>query len=255
MGGVQTTGGLYFGAGQDLSAGTFFSGLIDDVRIYDAALSAEEIAELALRNGYQMAIHAIGDGANRRALDIYEEAFARHPEESRDARFRIEHSQILHPDDVPRFAELGVTAAMQGIHSTSDGPWTPTRLGVQRSHDEAFPFRPLQESGALIVNGTDSPVERISPFASMAGMTVGLMNTGEVFNPHHLMTREQALAAYTINPAIAAFEEDLRGSIVVGKLADFTITTENPLTVAAEVLADTHVEMTIVGGEIVYSAE
>jgi predicted amidohydrolase YtcJ len=81
------------------------------------------------------------------------------------------------------------------------------------------------------------------------------MNNGEVFNPHHLLTREQALAAYTINPAIAAFEEDLRGSIVVGKLADFTITTENPLTVAAEALADTHVEMTIVGGEIVYTAE
>jgi len=230
----------------------------DDATIGEEILTRnrlEEVVELALGHGYQVAIHAIGDGANRRALDIYEEAFARHPEENRDARFRIEHSQILHPDDVPRFAELGVTAAMQGIHSTSDGPWTPTRLGVQRSHDEAFPFRPLQESGALIVNGTDSPVERISPFASMAGMTVGLMINGEVFNPHHLLTRQQALAAYTINPAIAAFEEDLRGSIVVGKLADFTITTENPLMVAPDQLADTHVEMTIVGGEIVYTAE
>jgi len=215
----------------------------------------EAIVELGLRHGYQVAIHAIGDGANRRALDIYEAAFARHPDKSQDARFRIEHAQILHPDDVPRFAELGVTAAMQGIHSTSDGPWTPTRLGVQRSHDEAFPFRPLQESGALIVNGTDSPVERISPFASMAGMTVGLMNNGEVFNPHHLLTREQSLAAYTINPAPAAFEEDLRGSIVVGKLADITITAEDPLTVAAERLADTRVVMTIVGGEIVYSTD
>lgn len=214
----------------------------------------EEIVELAIRHGYQASIHAIGDGANRRVLDIYAEAFARHPEETRDARFRIEHAQILHPDDVPRFAELGVTAAMQGIHSTSDGPWTPTRLGVQRSHDEAFPFRPLQESGALILNGTDSPVERVSPFASMAGMTVGLMNNGDVFNPQHLLTREQALAAYTINPALAIFEEDLRGSIEVGKLADFTITDEDPLTVPAERLADIQIEMTIVGGEVVYSA-
>ncbi len=215
----------------------------------------EEIVELGLRHDYQVAIHAIGDGANRRVLDIYAEAFARHPEKSQDARFRIEHAQILHPDDVPRFAELGVTAAMQGIHSTSDGPWTPTRLGSQRSHDEAFPFRPLQESGALILNGTDSPVERVSPFASMAGMTVGMMNNGDVFNPHHLLTREQALAAYTINPAIAAFEEDLRGSIVVGKLADFTITAEDPMSVPAERLADTRVVMTIVGGEIVYSTK
>ncbi len=213
------------------------------------------IVELALRHDYQVAIHAIGDGAIRRALDIYEAGFARHPDKSQDARFRIEHAQILHPDDVPRFAELGVTAAMQGIHSTSDGPWTPIRLGIQRSHDEAFPFRPLQESGALIVNGTDSPVERVSPFASMAGMAVGMMGNGDIFNSHHLLTREQALAAYTINPAIAAFEEDLRGSIVVGKLADFTITAEDPLTVSAELLADTRVVMTIVGGEIVYSTD
>ncbi|MFQ5529594.1 MAG: amidohydrolase [Gemmatimonadota bacterium] len=214
-----------------------------------------EIVELALRHDYQAAIHAIGDGANRRVLDIYEEVFARQPEKSRDARFRIEHAQIVHPEDVARFVELGVTAAMQGVHATSDGPWTPTRLGAERTRGEAFPFRPLQESGALIVNGTDSPVERVAPFVSMAGMTVGLMNNGDVFNPHHLLTREQALAAYTINPAFAAFEEDQRGSIVAGKLADFTITAEDPLTVPDELLADTRVVMTIVGGEIVFSAE
>jgi predicted amidohydrolase YtcJ len=215
----------------------------------------EEVVELALRHDYQAAIHAIGDGANRRVLDIYEEAFASRPDEDRDRRFRIEHAQIVHPDDVGRFAELGVTAAMQGVHATSDGPWTPTRLGAERTELEAFPFRPLQDSGALIVNGTDSPVERINPFASIAGMAVGLMNNGEVFNPHHLLTREQALATYTINPAVAAFEEEVRGSIVTGKLADFTITAEDPLTVAAEDLADTRVVMTIVGGEVVYSVQ
>ncbi|MDH3296911.1 MAG: amidohydrolase [Gemmatimonadota bacterium] len=215
----------------------------------------EEIVELALRHDYQAAIHAIGDGANRRVLDIYEQAFARHEVDGRDLRFRVEHAQIVHPDDVGRFGEMGVTAAMQGVHATSDGPWTATRLGAERTSEEAFPFRPLQESGALIVNGTDSPVERVAPFASIAGMAVGLMNNGQVFNPHHLLTREQALATYTINPAIAAFEQELRGSIVVGKLADFTITEEDPLTVPDERLADTRVLMTIVGGEIVYSSE
>ena len=215
----------------------------------------EEIVELALRHDYQAAIHAIGDGANRRVLDIYEEAFARRPDEDSDRRFRIEHAQIVHPDDIGRFAALGVTAAMQGVHSTSDGPWTPTRLGAERTESEAFPFRSLQESGALIVNGTDSPVERINPFASIAGLAVGLMNNGEVFNPHHLLTREQALATYTINPAIAAFEEEVRGSIVAGKLADFTITAEDPLTVPDEQLVATRVVMTIVGGDVVYSTD
>ena len=215
----------------------------------------EMIVELALRHDYQAAIHAIGDAANRRVLDIYEEAFAGRPDEDSDRRFRIEHAQIVHPDDVGRFAELGVTAAMQGVHASSDGPWTPTRLGAERTASEAFPFRPLMASGALIVNGTDSPVERINPFASIAGMAVGLMNNGEVFNAHHLLTREQALATYTINPATAAFEEDVRGSIVAGKLADFTVTAEDPLTVAAEDLANTRVVMTIVGGEVVYAAQ
>jgi predicted amidohydrolase YtcJ len=213
----------------------------------------EATVELGLRHDYQVAVHAIGDAANRRVLDVFEEAFARNPEAT-GLRYRIEHAQIIHPLDVPRFAELGVTAAMMGVHATSDGPWTPIRLGDDRTRDEAYPFRQLHDSGALIVNGTDAPVERISPFASIAGMTVGMMNTGEVFNPQNLLTRHEALAAYTINPAVAAFEEDVRGSIEVGKLADFTITAEDPLTVPHAQLADTRVLATIVGGEVVYSA-
>jgi hypothetical protein len=215
----------------------------------------EAVAELALRHGYQYAIHAIGDAANRRALDIYADAFARHPDEAGDVRFRIEHSQIVHPDDIQRFAELGVIAAMQGVHSTSDGPWTPTRLGDQRSHDEAFPFRDLWDAGVLIVNGTDAPVERIAPWASIAGMTVGLTNEGEVFNPHHLLTRREALATYTINPARAAFEEDLRGSLEVGKLGDVTVVDRDPLTAPDAALAETRTLMTVVGGDVVFEAE
>jgi predicted amidohydrolase YtcJ len=212
----------------------------------------EAIVEMGLRHDYQVAVHAIGDAANRRVLNVFEETLAGLPGAD-SLRFRIEHAQIIHPNDIQRFAELGVTASMMGVHATSDGPWTPTRLGEERTRDEAYPFRQLQDSGALIVNGTDAPVERISPFASIAGMTVGMMNTGEVFNPQNLLTRREALAAYTINPAIAAFEEDVRGSIEVGKLADFTITVEDPLTVPDEQLADTRVLATIVGGEVVYS--
>lgn len=212
----------------------------------------EALVEMGLRHDYQVAVHAIGDAANRRVLNVFEEALAGVPGAS-DLRFRIEHAQIIHPNDVQRFAELGVTASMMGVHATSDGPWTPIRLGDERTRDEAYPFRQLQDSGALIVNGTDAPVERISPFASIAGMTVGMMNTGEVFNPQHLLTRREALAAYTINPAIAAFEEDVRGSIEVGKLADFTVTDADPLTVPDDQLADTRVLATIVGGEVVYS--
>ena len=212
----------------------------------------EETVALGLRHGYQVAVHAIGDAANRRVLDVFAEALADRPD-ARDLRFRIEHAQIVHPDDVPRFAELGVTASMMGVHATSDGPWTPTRLGERRTREEAYPFRQLQDSGALILNGTDAPVERVSPFASIAGTTVGMMNTGEVFNPENMLTRYEALAAYTINPAIAVFEEDVRGSIEVGKLADFTVTAEDPLTVPDDQLADTRVMATIVGGEVVYT--
>lgn len=215
----------------------------------------ETVAELALAHGYQFAIHAIGDAANRRALDIFAAAFARHPDEAVDARFRIEHSQIVHPDDVRRFAELGVIAAMQGVHSTSDGPWTPTRLGDERTHDEAFPFRDLWDAGVLIVNGTDSPVERIDPWASIAGMTVGRMNNGDVFNAHHLLTRREALATYTINAARAAFEEDLRGTLEVGKLGDVSVVDRDPLAVPDEALAKTRTLMTVVGGEVVFEAE
>ena len=212
------------------------------------------VAELALRNGYQAAIHAIGDGANRRVLDIYADLFARHPESAADARFRIEHAQIVHPEDVPRFAELGVIAAMQGVHATSDGPWTPTRLGSARSRERAYPFRDMWDAGVVVVNGTDAPVERVDPWVSIAGMAVGRMQGGEVFNPHHLLARREALATYTVNAARAAFDEARRGTLEVGKLADVTVVDGDPLSIPDDALADLETLMTIVGGEIVYEA-
>lgn len=214
-----------------------------------------EVADLALVHGYQLCTHAIGDRANRETLDVYEAAFAANPAAAVDARFRIEHAQILHPDDVKRFAPLGVIAAMQGIHSISDGPWTPDRLGAERTRVRAFPFRDLLDDGVLVMNGTDAPVESVDPIASYYGSVTGRTVDGEVFNPHHLMTREEGLRAYTIAAAYGAHEEANRGSIETGKLADVTVLSRDILTVPDQEIPGTHAVFTIIGGEVVWHAE
>jgi predicted amidohydrolase YtcJ len=213
------------------------------------------VADTALMYGYQVCTHAIGDRANREVLNVYESAFAANPEAARDARFRIEHAQILHPEDAGRFSSLGVIAAMQGIHSISDGPWTPDRLGEQRTRERAFPFRDLLDAGVVIVNGTDAPVERVDPMASLAGAVTGLMADGTVFNPHHLMTREEGLRSYTLAAAYAAHEEDNRGSLEVGKLADVTVLSRDIFSVPESEIAGTKTVMTIIGGRIAWRAE
>jgi predicted amidohydrolase YtcJ len=212
-------------------------------------------ADLALRHGFQLCTHAIGDRANREVLDIYEVAFARHPEEAKDARFRIEHAQILHPDDAARFASLGVVAAMQGIHAISDGPWTPDRIGEQRTHERAYQFRRLIDSGAVVMNGTDTPVEDVNPIASFYGVTTGRMPGGDVFNPHQLMTREEALRSYTLGAAYGAHEDDIKGSLTPGKLADIVVLSTDILTVPEDQILDTSVHLTIVGGKVVYRTD
>ncbi len=213
-----------------------------------------EVADLALLHGYQLCTHAIGDRANREVLDVYEAAFAANPDAARDARFRIEHAQIIHPDDVPRFAPLAVVAAMQGIHSISDGPWTPDRLGPERTRDRAFPFRDLLDEGVIVLNGTDAPVESVDPIASYYGMVTGRTVGGDVFNPHQLITREEGLRAYTIDAAFGAHEEDDRGSIEAGKLADVTVLSRDILSVPEEEIPGTRVVLTIIGGRIVWNA-
>ncbi len=211
-----------------------------------------ELADLSLSHGYQLCTHAIGDRANREVLDVYEAAFARNPAAARDARFRIEHAQLLHPDDVGRFAALGVVAAMQGIHSVSDAPWTPDRIGPERTRTRAFAFRDLVDSGALVINGTDAPVEKIDPIATFAAMVTGRTSDGSVFNPHHLLTREAALRAFTLDAARAGNEEGQKGSIEVGKLADLVVLSQDLLSVPDAALADTRVLMTVLGGEVVW---
>ena len=154
---------------------------------------------------------------------------------------------------MPRFGALGVIAAMQGIHCVSDGPWIASRLGEERTKVTSYPWRTLIETGAIIGNGTDVPVEPINAIASYTASVTRITNTGETFHPEHVMTREEALASYTINNAYAAFEEDIKGSLTPGKLADLVVLSQDILTVDDDKLMNTQIDYTLVGGEIKYA--
>jgi predicted amidohydrolase YtcJ len=208
-------------------------------------------AELALQHGYQLAVHAIGDRANRETLNVYETAFKAHPDR-RDLRWRIEHSQHLHPADVPRFGQLDVIASMQGIHCTSDAPYVLARMGPRRAEEGAYVWRKLMDTGATIINGTDAPVEDVSALASYYSTVTRRMKNGEVFFGDQKMTREEALRSYTINAAWGAFEEDVKGSLSTGKLADIVVLSKDILTVPDEEIPSTEVDYTIVGGQVKY---
>jgi predicted amidohydrolase YtcJ len=213
------------------------------------------VADLALEHGYQLCVHAIGDRANRELLDVYEAAFREHPEEARDARFRIEHAQVLAPEDVPRFAQLGVIASVQGIHASSDGPWTPDRLGPERSAQRAYQFRRLLDAGTLLVNGSDAPVEPVDPISSFHASITMRMPGGGVFNDGQQMTREEALRSYTLDAAWGGFEEELKGSITPGKLADLVVLSRDIMRVPEEEILGARVLYTVVGGAVVYEAD
>ena len=212
----------------------------------------EQSARLALQHEYQLCVHAIGDRANREALDLFERAFRPRGDGS-SRRWRIEHAQHLHPDDIPRFARLGVIAAMQGVHATSDGPWVPRRLGERRTREGAYVWQSLLRTGARIANGTDTPVEDVSPVASFYASVSRRLPDGSVFHADQRLTREQALRSYTLDAAYAAFEEDTKGSLAAGKLADVTVLSRDIMTVPEAEIPGTEVLYTILGGEVVYS--
>ncbi len=211
------------------------------------------LAELAATNGVQLGVHAIGDRANRESLDIFEATFKAHPD-MKDARWRIEHAQHLSADDIPRFATLGVIASMQGIHATSDAPYVTARLGEARVKEGAYVWRKLIDSGAIVSNGTDVPVERIDPMPNFHASVARTMKDGTPFTPEQRMTRQEALKSYTWNAAYAAKEETLKGSLAVGKLADVTVLTKNILTVPDAEIPSTGVAYTIVGGTVAYTS-
>jgi predicted amidohydrolase YtcJ len=208
----------------------------------------------ALKAGFQVCSHAIGDRANKEILDRYEIAFKENPE-IKDHRFRIEHAQHIHPSDIPRFGQLGVIPAMQAVHMSSDRPWAIDRLGEKRIKEGAYMWQSLLKSGAKIVNGTDVPVEPINPiasfFASVTRQTLQGQPAGG-YEPEEKMTRAQALKSYTLDAAYGAFEEDLKGSIAPGKLADFTIFSKDIMTIPDDQILSSEVSMTMLGGKILY---
>lgn len=209
----------------------------------------QRAGELCIQHGYQLCVHAIGDRANRETLDIYERIFREHPEK-KDLRWRIEHAQHINARDIPRFGQLGVIAAMQGIHCTSDAPYVLLRLGPERAAEGAYVWQKLMKSGAIVGNGTDAPVEDVSPLASYYASVTRKTKDGTVFYPDQRMSREEALRSYTWNNAYAAFEEKLKGSLETGKLADITVLSRDILTVPDDQILSTDVVYTIVGGKI-----
>lgn len=214
-----------------------------------------EVSVKALRSGLQVCSHAIGDRANREVLDQYEKAFQQVPDSADDTRFRIEHAQHLSAQDVPRFAQLGVIPAMQAIHMSSDRPWAIDRLGKERIEEGAYVWKKLLNSGAIVVNGSDAPVEPVNPIASFYAAVTRKTLKGEPeggYEPAQQMTREEALESYTWSAAYAAFEEDIKGSVEPGKLADFTVFSQDLMTVPENKILDTKVEFTIVGGKVLY---
>lgn len=208
------------------------------------------LASLAATHGVQLAVHAIGDRANREALDIFEATFKANPT-VKDWRWRIEHAQHLSAADIPRFGRLGVIASMQGIHATSDAPYVRARLGEARVAEGGYVWQKLMQSGAVVSNGTDVPVERIDPMPNLYA-TITRMTRDGAFYPDQRMSRVEALKSYTYNAAYAAKEETLKGSLAVGKLGDITVLTGNPLTVPEAEIPAIGVAYTIVGGAVKY---
>ncbi|MFT4842241.1 MAG: putative amidohydrolase YtcJ, partial [Candidatus Azotimanducaceae bacterium] len=206
-----------------------------------------------LRHGFQVCVHAIGDRANREVLDVYEKVWANQPS-GPALRWRIEHAQHLHPDDIPRFGQMGVIASMQGVHCTSDAPYVLPRLGERRAEDGAYVWQKLLKSGAVVTNGSDAPVEDVDPIASYYASVTRKGKSGVAFYPDQAMSRMEALYSYTMACAYAAFEEDTKGSLTPGKLADIAILSKDILTVPEAEILDTQVLYTIVGGKVVYDA-
>jgi predicted amidohydrolase YtcJ len=213
--------------------------------------------EDALRAGIQLETHAIGDRANRLILDLYEAAFKAVPVEERmirEPRWRVEHAQILDPADLPRFAKLGVIPSMQPSHAISDLFFAPARLGSQRLSG-AYAWQSLLKSGVVIAGGSDAPVERGEPmiefYAAVARKSIkGFSADG--WHPEQAVTRAQALKMLTLWPAFAAFEETDKGTIEVGKLADFTVLSQDIMKIPEPDILKTECVMTIIGGEIVH---
>lgn len=215
-----------------------------------------EAALYGIRNGFQVNVHAIGDAGNKTVLDAFEAAFKAHPEK-KDVRFRDEHSQILDEADIPRFGRLGVIASIQGIHGTSDLPWASQRLGEARVKEGAYVWQKLRKSGAVLINGTDAPVEDVDPIKSFYASVTRQSEAGIPpggYQPDQRLTREEALRSYTRDAYWASFAEAHGGTIAPGKWADLTVLSKDILSVPDQDILKTEVLYTIVNGRIAYQS-
>lgn len=211
----------------------------------------EYSARLAMKHDYQLAIQGIGDRATTELLNIYGAEMEKNPDK-KDLRWRIEHAQVIAPEDIPRFVDLGVIPAVQGIFACSDGPWVEDRLGKDRTLERGYIFNTLYDAGLVPTNGTDPPVDEIDPIGSFYCSVTRLLPDGTTFQPQEAYSREVALYSYTMGNAIAAFEENIKGSIKVGKLADIAILSQDLITVSDDKIMDTEILMTILGGKVVF---
>jgi predicted amidohydrolase YtcJ len=244
----------------------------------ESASSLAIVAREALQYGFQMVTHAIGDRGNAILLDTYETAFRTFPEKAKMARFRDEHAQILDEKDIPRFAALGVIPSMQPVHCTSDMRWAEARLGPKRIRG-AYAWRSLLNTGVSICAGSDSPIESPDPrYGFYAAVTrqdssgvpsswrdvveqfqlssAGVVDTSQFSNGWYgqeRMTRDEALRSFTIWGAYASFQEEVKGSIETGKLADFTIFSKDIMKIPVNEILTAGIEMTIIGGQVVFA--
>ncbi|NRA96541.1 MAG: amidohydrolase [Planctomycetes bacterium] len=216
----------------------------------------EDVARRALKMGYQVCTHAIGDRGCRETLDAYERALDATRAHGSDHRFRIEHAQILSAQDIPRFKKLGVIPSMQGCHCTSDGPWVPARLGQRRSETGAYAWRSLIDAGCIIPNGTDAPVESLSPWLNLFSTTTRFMQMPDgrhdAFYPRQRMNRHEALQSLTQWGAQGSFTEDRRGKLRPGFQADVVIINRDPITCSVWHMSRIGVIATVIAGEVVY---
>lgn len=213
-------------------------------------------AKTAREHGFQVAVHAIGDAANRAALDVFARLNREMPAVNKDPRWRVEHAQVIAPSDIPRFATERVIPSMQAVHATSDMNMAEDRIGPERIKG-AYAWRSLLDTGVIIANGSDAPVELLNPYHGLYASVTRMDRDGQPpggWYPQERMTRMEALRSFTIWGAYASFTGSLKGSIEPGKLADFVILDRDPMRVPASQLKDIVANVTVLGGEVAYTA-
>lgn len=214
----------------------------------------ESIGQKCIDLNLQYCVHAIGDRANHEVLNIYEKLFERNDRVGQDMRWRIEHAQIIQPDDIGRFSGLGVIPSMQAIHCTSDAPMVIPKIGDSLARVGAYPWRSLIDQGSIIANGTDTPVERVNPFENLyASVTRQSQPVDAPFFPEQAMTREEAVKSLTIWNALASRLDDSTGSLEIGKWADFIVLDTDLLNCESAEIPLTQVLATYVDGQLVWS--